>query len=82
MTDYIFDLECNGFNPDRIHCIVANGEEVDKSFFEALTSDDRLIGHNIIRFDIPVLERLLGIKIKAQLIDTLALSWYLTPNVG
>jgi len=82
MAEYIFDIECNGFNPDRIHCIVANGKEVDKAFFEQLTSEDRLIGHNIVRFDIPVLERLLNIKIKAQLIDTLALSWYLTPNIG
>lgn len=36
-----------------------------------------LIGHNIQRYDIPLLERILGIKIKARLIDTLALSWYL-----
>jgi hypothetical protein len=39
-----------------------------------------LIGHNIIRFDIPVVEKLLGIKIKARLVDTLALSWYLEPE--
>ena len=80
--EYVFDIECNGFNPDKIHCMVVNGEEVDKSFFEDLTSDDLLIGHNIIRFDVPILERLLKIKIKAQLVDTLALSWYLTPNIG
>ena len=61
--------------------MVADGKEVDKDFFEQLTSDDVLIGHNIIRYDIPVLERLLSIKIKAQLIDTLALSWYLFPNI-
>lgn len=36
-----------------------------------------LIGHNIICYDIPLLEKILGIKIKARLIDTLALSWYL-----
>jgi DNA polymerase III alpha subunit (gram-positive type) len=44
-----------------------------------LTEADILIAHNQIRFDQPVLERLLGIKIKAKLIDTLALSWYLYP---
>ena len=82
MTDYVFDIECNGFNPDKIHCIVANGKEVDKSFFEGLSTDDLLIGHNIIRFDIPILEKLLNIKIKAQLIDTLALSWYLFPTIN
>lgn len=34
-----------------------------------------LIGHNICRFDIPVLEKILGIKIKAKLYDTLPMSW-------
>lgn len=41
-----------------------------------------LIGHNITSFDIPVVERILGIKIKAKLIDTLAFSWYLYPERG
>ena len=83
MAEYVFDIEADGINATKIHCMVSNGEEVDKSFFENLTSDDVLVGHNIIRYDIPVLERLLGgIKIKAQLIDTLALSWYLFPTVN
>ena len=82
MTEYVFDIEADGINATKIHCMVSNGEEVDKSFFEQLTSDDVLIGHNIIRYDIKVLEELLGIKIKAQLIDTLALSWYLFPTIN
>lgn len=45
-----------------------------------LSRAEVLVGHNIIRFDIPVLERILGIKIKAKLVDTLALSWYLHPK--
>lgn len=45
-----------------------------------LTNAPVLIGHNIIRWDIPHFERLLGIKIKARLIDTLALSWILYPD--
>ena len=36
-----------------------------------------LVGHNHIRFDIPAVEKVLGIKVEARLIDTLALSWYL-----
>ena len=36
-----------------------------------------LVGHNIVRFDIPAVEKLLGIKVEARLIDTLALSWYI-----
>lgn len=46
---------------------------------KALTEADILICHNIVRFDIPVFEKLLDIKIKAKLVDTLALSWYLYP---
>ena len=84
MTEYVFDIEADGINANatKIHCMVANGDIVDKDFFVSLSEDDVLIGHNIIRYDIPVLERLLGIKIKAQLIDTLALSWYLFPAVN
>lgn len=42
-----------------------------------LTSAKLLIGHNIICYDVPMLEKILNIKITARLIDTLALSWYL-----
>jgi len=40
-----------------------------------LCGSTTLIGHNICRFDIPVLEKILGIKIKAKLYDTLPMSW-------
>ena len=80
--EVVIDIEADGIHATKIHCMVANGKEVDKDFFVNLSEDDVLIGHNIIRYDIPVLERLLGIKIKAQLIDTLALSWYLFPTVN
>ena len=38
------------------------------------------VGHNICRYDIPVLEKVLAIKCKFIPVDTLALSWYLYPN--
>ena len=47
---------------------------------QVLLEADELIGHNIILWDIPHIERLLKIKIEGRLIDTLALSWYLYPN--
>ena len=79
----VFDLEANGLNPDKIWCLSMSGfestDEYDK-MKEQLASCDFLVGHNIVLYDIPVLERLLGIKIKAKLVDTLALSWYLYPN--
>lgn len=39
-----------------------------------------LVGHNICRYDIPALEKILGISITLPRYDTLALSWYLFPN--
>lgn len=44
---------------------------------EILLGAKTLVGHNIIRFDVVVLEKILGIKIKAKLYDTLPLAWYL-----
>lgn len=82
----VFDIECDGFNPTKIHCTAMQVggktyDEVDydrsRSFYEKA---DVLIGHNICRFDIPIVERILGIKVKARLVDTLALSWYLYPK--
>ena len=78
--EHIIDIECDGLNPTKIHCAIANGTTVSKSFFESLTKDDVLIGHNIIRFDIPVIERIYNITIQAKLVDTLAVSWYLYPE--
>ena len=45
-----------------------------------LSGSTTLIGHNICRFDIPVLEKILGIKIKAKLYDTLPMSWVMYPE--
>lgn len=47
---------------------------------EFLRERDVYLGHNIRRWDIPNLERLLDIKVEKRLVDTLALSWYLDPD--
>lgn len=88
MTSWVFDIEANGLDPDRIYCLCAR--HVDGGEVFATTDYDQmrkmllgaevLIGHNIARWDIPVLEHLLDIKIKATIIDTLALSWVLRPE--
>ena len=54
MAEYVFDIEADSLDATKIWCMVANGEEVDKTFFENLTPKDTLIGHNIIRYDIPI----------------------------
>jgi len=83
----VFDIETNGLNPTKIHCLVhtkLGGERVALTTYESmrefLLGAKALIGHNICRYDIPVLEKLLDVSIKAKLVDTLALSWYLEPN--
>jgi hypothetical protein len=83
---YVFDTEGDGLEATKIHVFsvgnkdgIFSTKDYDKirSF---LTDPTRtLIGHNIIRWDIPTLERILGIEVKATLIDTLAVSWYLYP---
>ena len=85
----VFDIEGDSLNPTKIWvmsaAIYSNGkwrlksttnyEEMRKFFLNT----DTLVGHNITLWDIPNIERILNIKIKADLIDTLALSWYLEP---
>lgn len=39
-----------------------------------------LVMHNGIDYDVPVMEKLYGIKVRAEVIDTLFLSWYLYPK--
>lgn len=89
--EIIIDLESDGLLEDvtRLHCL--SYQVVGQNTVQSLTNYDQIkallrqenltiIGHNIVRYDIPVLEKLLGIKINARLIDTLGLSWYLYPT--
>lgn len=82
----VFDCEGNGLVPTKFHVLsYQDGDKIVSltSHYEMkkwLLKQTLLIGHNIVRWDIPQLERVLKIKIKARLIDTLALSWYLEPS--
>lgn len=87
----VFDIEANGFDPDRIHCIVTKviGTDEIKQFYEDSLYDaiqeilgaDILVGHNIIGYDLPVLEKLMGIQFSPErLVDTLVLSKVLNPD--
>lgn len=64
-------------NPDGTVKRSTNDYAEMRRFF---TKAKVLIGHNIRRFDIPVVEKLLGVKIKAKIRDTLAISWALYPT--
>lgn len=87
----IFDIECNGLNPDKIYVLsyaIVQNQQIMKQGSIFSYEDMRafflyhkvLCGHNIVRFDIPIVERILEIKVTAKKIDTLALSWYLFPK--
>ena len=90
-----FDIETNGLNPDRVHCICAmldNGESTVYNFLgentyghfrDWLASEDvdTLIGHNIINFDVPILRRLSGFHWDFNLRDTLVLSRLHNPSL-
>jgi len=85
----VFDVEANGLLDDatKIHCLsyTTDGVIYDTLFDyddmrDLLLSQQGLIGHNIIRYDVPLLEKILDIKIKARLFDTLPMSWVLNYN--
>lgn len=85
---YVIDCEGDGLTPTKIYCLsvcdpktgkvhTATTYDQMRRFFEKASV---IVGHNISRFDVPVFERLLGIKINCKIVDTLVLSWYLYPQ--
>jgi len=82
----VFDIETDGLSPTKIHVLSYEDEGVIHSLRHYddmrawLLSQSVLVGHNIVCYDVPALERLLSISIKAKLIDTLYLSYYLYPE--
>tara|TARA_R100001463_G_scaffold46824_2_gene95478 strand:- start:2733 stop:4583 length:1851 start_codon:yes stop_codon:yes gene_type:complete len=82
----VFDIEADGLLDDatKIHCLsyTSDGSNYDTLFDyndmrDLVMSQRGLIGHNIIRYDAPLLEKMLGIKLQARLFDTLPMSWVL-----
>lgn len=82
----VFDIEADGLNPTKLWCLAVKDKKGSRatpdydrmrSFF---SKTEVLVGHNIILYDIPSVERILNIKVNALLVDTLALSWYLYPE--
>ena len=85
----LFDIETDNLLDDvkKIHCFsyTRDGSTIhttsDYDYMRRILRREKgLIGHNIIRYDVPVLEKVLGIKIKSQLFDTLAMSYVMNFN--
>ena len=86
----VLDIETDGFNPTKVHCIVAKDITTNTvTVFDPSTmygfnnwakQVDKFIMHNGLSFDAPVLNRLLGTEIApGKIIDTLILSQLFNP---
>jgi hypothetical protein len=89
MGTYVFDIETNGLNPDRVWCAVFLDVETQefRKFYSPegftrgplshllvkfVNEAECLIGHNILGFDIPVLQDVVGVDaLNGRLVDTL-----------
>jgi len=86
----VFDIETDDLNATKIWCIVAQDVDSNKIYkfgpdnldkgYELLESAEQLIGHNIIGFDIPMVEKFSGIKLTDNVVDTLVLSRLFNPT--
>ena len=81
------DLEANGLDPDTIWCVVTRENGVSQvhtnrsTLCEALAGSVSVCGHNLIGYDLPVLERLWGISVAPErVVDTLVLSRLYDPS--
>ncbi len=87
MKHVIVDCEGDSLFPTKFYVVsyIEDGNTTSLTTYEEmrafLTREDiTIVGHNFILWDAPQLERILGIKISAKIVDTLGLSWYLYPN--
>lgn len=87
----LFDIEANGLDPTEIFCIVAIDVDTKDLYsfgcpdiqegYELLQKADKLIGHNIIGYDIPAVKKVAGIDLSSKkLVDTLVLSRLFKPT--
>ena len=91
MSNLVFDIEANGLEPDKVFCIVALDVDTKKVHmfdntqleqgYALLKSADKLIGHNILGYDLPVIKRLGGLDLfDKKIVDTLVLSRLFKPT--
>jgi len=81
------DLEANGLDPDTIWCVVTRENGVSTvhttrdTLCKALEGSVSVCGHNLIGYDLPVLERLWGLSVASErVVDTLVLSRLFDPS--
>ena len=85
----VWDIETNGLKPTKIWCLCAikgdnmyTLENPTKEMVEELFADvTEHIGHNLIGYDIPAVEKILGVQLTGHVTDTLVLSRLYNPNL-
>jgi len=94
----IFDLETNGLRHDatRIHCLCIHDTEANKTYryndegntepivrgITYLNEAPRIVGHNVINFDIPMIQKFYPwFEPEGQVLDTLVLSRLYHPDL-
>jgi DNA polymerase-1 len=89
-TNTVFlDIEADGLNPTKVHCAITkrSGEAhlthlSRRSLMDELARGGQVCGHNVIGYDLPVLNRLWGIRIpQDRVVDTLVLSRLFHPDL-
>lgn len=94
MSIYVFDLEANGLLPDasKIWCGVfkdvmtggatfcMNEQDVKSWMEDPPFAPTVLIGHNICDYDIPLMEKILGVKYTGKVYDTYLMSLMRFPD--
>ena len=95
MSSCVFDIETNGLNEKltKVHCIVIYDIEKQDLYkydpdhvpdgIAKLSEYDKLIGHNIISFDIPALDKVFkwSPRPEVQIQDTLIMSRLMYPDM-
>ena len=87
----VFDIEADGLNPSKIFCIVAQDVDTEEVFtfdntqleagYSFLKSATKLIGHNLLGYDLPALKDVEGIDLSdKKIVDTLVLSRLFKPT--
>lgn len=82
------DAETDGLKPSKVWVVVTMQDDVLQEHYDsaslqaALEGDGYIVGHNLLGYDIPVLERLWGIEIdKDRVKDTLVMSRLANPQL-
>ena len=89
--DLVFDIETDDLKATKVWCIVAQDVDTNEIFkfppsklddgVKLLQSADKLIGHNIIGFDVPMIKKFFDVDLtNKELLDTLVLSRLFNPT--